>query len=96
MRGAVAVVLGLIGLQVLLSSNLPNLAPALRYPAQLAADWIDPAKPLIAKPVPGSSGSAPIGAAGANAVKSAASQAERFGNDALNAQNIFGQVIPGL
>lgn len=52
MRGLVAGALVLIGLQVLVSSNLPLLGSALAYPAALAAKWMDPKVPLI--PAPGS------------------------------------------
>ena len=47
MRGFLAVVLGLLGLEVVLTSQLPGLASALTYPATLARAWMDPAQPLI-------------------------------------------------
>ena len=47
MRGALAVALGLIALQLFTTSTLPGLVPALSYPATLAAKWMDPTVPLI-------------------------------------------------
>lgn len=47
MKGALAIAIGLIALQALTGSELPGLAPAIAYPAQLVAKWMDPAQPLI-------------------------------------------------
>jgi hypothetical protein len=46
-RGLIAVSLGLIGLQVLLTSPLNELIPAVSYLTTLAGRWIDPTVPLI-------------------------------------------------
>lgn len=54
MRGAIVTAAALIGLQVLLSTPLANLAGAAALPAQWARNWMDPAVPLIpARPRPG-------------------------------------------
>ncbi len=47
MRGMLAVTLGLIGLQVLLTSPINELVPAVSYLTTVAAKWIDPTVPLI-------------------------------------------------
>lgn len=47
MTGGLAIVIGLIALQALTGRELPALGPALDYPAQLVARWMDPAQPLI-------------------------------------------------
>ena len=62
MRGALAVSLGLIGLQVLLTSSLNNLIPAAAYLTTLAGKWIDPNTPLI--PQAGTTSTAGQGNAG--------------------------------
>lgn len=64
MRGAVAVALALIALQVVLSTPLASTATALVLPAQWARDWMDPTIPLIkaAAPAP-AAGTAPPAAA---------------------------------
>lgn len=47
MRGAVAAALGLIALQVALSTPLAGLLGAAAAPAQWARSWMDPTIPLI-------------------------------------------------
>jgi hypothetical protein len=60
-RGALAVALGLIGLQVLLTSRINDLVPAVAYLTTLAARWIDPEVPLIPQPPGSSAGQATAG-----------------------------------
>lgn len=71
MRGFLAGALVLIGLQVLVSSNLPALGTGLAYPGQLAAKWMDPAVPLITATGSSSSSGSKGGSSGGNPISSA-------------------------
>jgi hypothetical protein len=50
-KGLLAVALGLIGLQVLVTTNV-NFGGAIGAVTTWVADWMDPGKALISKPVP--------------------------------------------
>ena len=71
MRGLLAIAIGLIALQVVTTSSLPELPAALAYPAGLVAKWMDPTVPLLGSSA-SSAGSPSAGAPAATPAQSAA------------------------
>jgi hypothetical protein len=82
-RGFLAIALGLIALQVFTTSSLPDLVPAVAYPAGLVAKWMDPTVPLI--PAGSSSSTAAGSSAPAATPKQTAAQQQGSATAGLSA-----------